>query len=169
VTVIAVAYDSPTSYALAADSHSLVNGLRIPSQKGGRIGVLLIGGAGSGTESKAGIDYLTRDGAAEAQRDPRAALAAMRLHILATTERGRDCSGLDSHFIAVHPDGVFVLGSDGGISEAPHRWAVGCGEHMAIGAMYQREGAPADVVRLAVEAACAMADGCFGTARVLVP
>ena len=48
MTVIAAAYDSPTSYALAADSYGEVNGLRIPSQKLRRFaGDWLAGGAGA--------------------------------------------------------------------------------------------------------------------------
>lgn len=167
MTVVAAAYDSPASYALAADDHSIVNGLRIPRQKAVPIGAVFLGGAGSMVEIATGVEWLRAVGSLQAQADLAACLAAMYRHILGTTTRAKDCAFPDSHFVAVGPGGVFVLGSDGGVAKAPDRWAIGCGEHMAIGAMYRRKGSPAQVVRLAVEAACAMADGCFGAAQVL--
>lgn len=97
-----------------------------------------------------------------------AALAAMRLHILATTERAKDVVGLDSHFIAVGPSGIWLLGSDGGIVRAPDRWAVGCGEDIGIGAMFDRPGSAADIVEVAVRAACALREGCFGAPILFV-
>jgi hypothetical protein len=166
MTVIACAYDSPTSYALAADTYGQVNGLRIPSLKCIRVGPYLFGGAGCGHEMIAGFEFLSKT---DGTMDLRTTLAEMRRYILATTERTKDCVGLDSHYIAVGPGGILVLGSNGGIEEGPSRWAVGCGEHVAIGAMYRREGSPAEVVRLAVEAASALVSGCFGEARVLTP
>lgn len=167
MTIIAAAYDSPTRYALACDSHSMVNGLRIPSVKASGAGAVLVGAAGAQVESACGRAWLCGPGLDLAQRDIRGALAAMRVHVLAHTERAKDCPGLDSHFLAVGPEGVFILGSDGGVMKAPDRWAIGCGEDIGIGAMYARDGHPEAIVRTAVEAACALREGCFGSAVVL--
>lgn len=168
MTIIAAAYDSPTSYAIAADSYSSVNALRIPTPcKVVRAGAVLLGGAGAGSETGAGRAWLVGEGAELAQADVRAALRAMRLHILATTERVGDHKGLDSHFLCVHPGGVLVMGHDGHITEAPHRWAVGCGEDVGLGAMWERQGSPVEVVAVAVRAACALREGCFGAPVVL--
>lgn len=169
MTIIAAAYDDPTTYAIAADSYSQANGLRIPdNEKVKRCGAILVGGAGSGHETTVGLDWLATEGLSLAQTDLRAALAAMRRHILATTERVGTCVGLDSHYLAVGPKGCMVLGSNGQVGVLPNRWAVGCGEDVGIGAMYRRAGSPEYVVRLAVEAACAVREGCFGEAVVLV-
>lgn len=168
MTICAAAYDSPTDYAIAADSHGIVNGLRIPSVKTIRVGALLIGHSGCAHEKKAGYAWLESSAGLESvAAGPKQALAAMRVHILATTERSPNCVGLDSCFIVASPVGIHVMGSDGGISETPPRWAIGCGEDVGIGAMFRRPGSPAEVVRIAVEAACALREGCFGEAVVL--
>ena len=132
-----------------------------------RAGAVLVGGTGATVESQAGMDYLCGEGLALAQTDLSAALRAMRLHILATTQRVKDCPGLDSHFLAVGPAGIVILGSDGLVTSMPNRWAVGCGEDVGLGAMFRRGGSPAEVVRVAVEAACALREGCFGEAIVI--
>lgn len=167
MTIIAAAYDGPDRYALAADSHGVVNGLRIPSVKTWRAGAVLLGHAGSSAEGKAGGAWLTTTGAERAQVDLPAALAEMRLHILANTERAKDCPGLDSHYMAVGPSGVWVMGCDGGVSRAPDRWAIGCGEDVGLGAMYERDGSPVELVTHAVRAACALREGCFGAPLAL--
>jgi len=167
MTIIAAAYDSPTSYAIAADSYSVVNGIRIPNaHKVVRAGPVLIGGAGCNHETSAGLAWMAGR-SWTVHRDIRVALAGMRKYILEETERNGDCKGLDSHYIAVGPDGVYLLGSNGGIMQAPSRWAIGCGEDVALGAMWERPGAPVDVVALAVRAACGLREGCFGGPVVL--
>jgi ATP-dependent protease HslVU (ClpYQ) peptidase subunit len=167
MTIIAAAYDSPTDYAIAADSYSVVNSLRLPSPaKVVRTGDMLIGGAGSGNETATGLAWIAAH-VDHANQHPRIALADMRRHILDTTERVGELKGLDSHYLMVGPGGILVLGSDGHISDMPSRWAIGCGEDVGLGAMFRRPGSPAEVVRVAVEAACALREGCFGEAVVL--
>ena len=169
MTIIAAAYDSPTDYAIATDTHGVVNGIRIPSVKAIRVGAVLIGHSGASNEKKPGYAWLeSAEGlAAIAEKDIPHVLLDMRAHILRTTERQPNCTGLDSCFIVAHPAGITIMGSDGGISNAPPRWAIGCGEDVGLGAMFRRPGSPAEVVRVAVEAACALREGCFGEAAVI--
>lgn len=165
MTIIAAAYDSPTSYALAADSHGLVNGLRIPSAKLARLSHgWRVGHTGSAAEGHAFADALLGSG----MEDPAAAVHAAYAAVLAMTHlRSRDCVGLDSHFLLVGPDGVWAVGSEGLFSRPPNRWAIGCGEHLAIGVMYRNIASPVALVRLAVEACCEIVDGCFGSPVVM--
>lgn len=168
MTIIAAAYDGPNSYALAADSHGIFSGIRIPSVKTCRAGAVLFGHAGSSAEGRAGGGWLMDGGLEWAQSDLPMALAAMRVHILANTERAKDCPGLDSHYLAVGPSGIWMMGSDGGISRTPNRWAIGCGEDVGLGAMFAAGGGePWDVVDVAVRAACALREGCFGVPIIL--
>lgn len=65
-----------------------------------RAGDMLIGGAGSGNETSAGLAWIVEN-VGKAGIDPRRVLADMRRHILDTTERVGEHKGLDSHFLAV--------------------------------------------------------------------
>lgn len=165
MTIIAAAYDSPTSYAIGADSHAEVNGNKIPRVKVARFGPLLIGGTGYTRDSLLVNEYLTNCGD-PLTGDPSKALRAAWAYVLTETDRKRDIC-LDSSWLAVNPAGVWVLSGDGSVVAAPRRWALGCGEDIGIGAMYQRQGSPAHVVRVAVEAAICHRSGCHGSALVL--
>lgn len=165
MTIIAAAYNGPTNYALAADSHSVANGLRRACTKTARLsGGWLVGTAGNHVEGVALVDLLRAANVIDAPTVRRAFVEVVGYAWM----RAAGISGLDSHMLFVGPAGIWTLGSDGGWTRAPNRWAVGSGEHVGVGAMYGREGEPADVVRLAVEAACALADGCFGEAVVVL-
>ena len=164
MTIIAAAYDSPTSYAIAADSHAEVNGNKIPRVKVARFGSLLIGGTGYTRDAALLNEYLTNCDdplTGDLSKTLRAAWA----YVLTETDRKRDVC-LDSSWLAVNPAGVWILSGDGLVTTAPRRWALGCGEDIGIGAMYQRQGRPSQVVRFAVEAAIHFRSGCHGEAHV---
>lgn len=165
MTAIAAAYDGPDSYALAADSYAEVNCLRIPRRKIHQIGAHLIGGTGLMVESDrvaAALGALVVTPTTTARTLLEVAWSTL------TANRKDDNPKTETCFVCVGPDGVWILGTDGCIGPAPNRWAVGAGEDICIGAMHQRPGSPAEVVRLAVEAACLYRAGCFGEPVVLV-
>ena len=124
ITVIAAAYDSPTSYALAADSHGEVNGLRTPMRKLTRFaGNWLAGGAGATAEILAAFDFLAavEPRAMENEAAVRATLGRLFVYARAAVPRSAEVPGLDSHSLLVGPLGVYVLGNDGGASPLPSR------------------------------------------------
>lgn len=165
MTIIAAAYDNPENYALAADSYAIVNGLRLPRRKVHRVGRIFFGSTGLMSDNERAARAI-RDGVSEPYAMDTPLLLGM---IWATlTQDHKDSRPvLETHFLAVGPDGVWLLGTDGGIGRAPDRWAIGCGEDVGVGAMFQRDGTPAHVVSVAVSAACALREGCFGVPVVL--
>ena len=165
MTVIAAVYESPRCYAIGADSEGEVNGLRIPSDKLCEFAVdWCIGGAGAGAEFDSAWAFLRsveyREMATSA--DVEAVLRRLFAHVRATVPRSAEYPGTDSHYLLVGPLGLFVLGSFGEISRPGNRWAVGSGEHVAMGAMFERAGEPCDVVALAVRAAIRLVTSCHG-------
>lgn len=169
MTVLAAVYESPTSYALAADSEGEVNWLRIPSPKTRRCGAVLVGYTGNAREGRLGLDWFEAAYAHyNAPLPDVVALRAVADHVRAQTDRKRN-EDADACWLVVCPAGVFAVGSDGNVTQAPERWAVGCGEEVALGAMFKREGPPDVVVRIAVEAAIKYRQGCSGVPVVLGP
>lgn len=94
--------------------------------------------------------------------EPEAALRAAYAHARATVPRHPDVVGIDAHLLLVGPAGVLLLGSDGNVVAAPSVWAIGCGEHVALGYLAGRQGTPPMLADGAVRVACQLVDGCFG-------
>jgi ATP-dependent protease HslVU (ClpYQ) peptidase subunit len=169
MTVLAAVFESPTSYALASDSEGEVNWLRIPSPKTRRCGAVLVGYTGNAREGRIGLDWFEAAYAFyNAPLPDVLALRAVADHVRAQTDRKRN-EDADACWLVVCPSGVFAVGSDGNVTQAPERWAMGCGEEVALGAMFDRDYDPATVARLAVKAAIRYRQGCSGVPVVLVP
>ena len=167
MSVIVAAHDGPGEYALATDTYSVVNGLRVPSVKSASFngGTWLVGWAGASVEGAALAEHLQGLEPRELA-DIEGALRAAYGHARSTVPRHPDVLGIDAHLLLVGPPGIVVLGSDGHVCWAPSRWAIGCGERVALGYVHGREGTPVELVYGAVCAATHLVEGCFGPPRV---
>jgi len=170
VTVIAAAYDSPTSYALGADSHGEQGGVRVPAVKTARLpGGWLCGHTGDAVDKQAVVPVLAGAEPTEFASFPAldALLRRAYSHALGAVPRPPSSYGMDSSFLLVGPLGVVLLSGDGGVMVQPRRWAIGCGTAVALGAMAVLAGPPDAVVRSAVQVACSLVAGCYGEVVVL--
>lgn len=160
MSVVVAVWESPTSYAMYADDHGVVNGLRIPSVKCHRAGDMMLGHAGSSADGALLAEYVKANPEPD---DPEHMLRAAYHYARAGGQRATDIPGIDAHAMLVGPFGVIVFGSDGHANRPGPRWAIGCGEHCALGWLAGREGTPDTLARGAVAAACVLVDGCFGS------
>lgn len=164
MTIIAAAYEGPDSYAIGADTMGTVNGLRIPQMKVHRIGSRLLGATGLMADMQRALDRLNL--LADADRLSTEQMLK-QVWLALTTGSTEHRPVVETTFLAVGPDGVWFLETGGGTCRAPDRWAVGCGEDVGLGAMFERPGRPSEVVEVAVRAAVHLREGCNGGWTVL--